>query len=170
MHTACSAIMRFESQLSRKSPIAGKLAAIKNLVLLKNLTLAYEISGSRQVAALDFTRMMNTFSELQSRGSLFDIRAYYRLISSGELLPQVITSIKDARTELDGLLREMITQFREQCANSLWEPKGKAPPQGSWKVKQDLLDLIKQYFENEQQLRENLWAAVEETLESRRRG
>src|SRR5258706_7737922 len=103
MHGACSAIMRGASAVTAKyTSIDGNIFAIKNLVLLKNLVLAYEISGSRQASALDFSRMWATFSELRNRGGLFDVTAYYALLRSGNLFPLVVMSVQDAMTELDG--------------------------------------------------------------------
>ncbi len=170
MHEASSAVMRASNMIAtRLSPVDARIFVIKNLVLLKNLVLAYEISGSRRAAALDFTRMWSTFSELRSRGGLFDVRAYYTLLSSGELLPEVVMSVQDARVELDGLLRETITKFREECANMLWNQKSRGPAKDSWKVKQDLQNKIAKMFEHESLLRDNLWAAVEETVEEKKR-
>lgn len=169
IHETSLSIMRASGEVARKDKIDSYIFAIKNLVLLKNLILAYEISGSRQAAALDFTRMWTTFSELRNRGGLFDVRAYYTLITTGELLPEVVTTVQDARVELDGLLRETITKFREECAGLLWRQYGFPLPEKSKAGKKKIQDKLEVMFTHERELRENLWAAVEETLAERRK-
>ncbi|OBT83578.1 hypothetical protein VE02_06952 [Pseudogymnoascus sp. 03VT05] len=169
IHETSLSIMRASGEVARKDRIDSYIFAIKNLVLLKNLILAYEISGSRQAAALDFTRMWTTFSELRNRGGLFDVRAYYTLITTGELLPEVVTTVQDARVELDGLLRETITKFREECAGLLWKQYGFPLPEKSRAGKKKIQDKLEVMFTHERELRENLWAAVEETLADRKK-
>lgn len=169
IHETSTSIMRAAGEIARTDRIDSHIFAIKNLVLLKNLILAYEISGSRQAAALDFTRMWTTFSELRSRGGLFDVRAYYTLITTGELLPEVVTTVQDARVELDGLLRETITKFREQCAALLWKQYGFPLTEKAWAGKKKIRDKLEVMFTNEVELRDNLWAAVEDTLAERRK-
>ena len=169
IHETSLSIMRASGEVARKDKIDGYIFAIKNLVLLKNLILAYEISGSRQAAALDFTRMWTTFSELRNRGGLFDVRAYYTLITTGELLPEVVTTVQDARVELDGLLRETITKFREECASLLWKQYGFPLPERAWAGKKKMQEKLEVMFTHERELRENLWAAVEETLAERKK-
>jgi hypothetical protein len=78
-------------------------------------------------------------------------------------------NIHDARTELDGLLRQTITHFREACADRLWTKNGKGPATNAWKVRGQLQSKLEVMFEHEEQLRANLWAAVEETVEERKK-
>lgn len=169
IHETSTSIMRAAGEIARTDKIDSYIFAIKNLVLLKNLILAYEISGSRQAAALDFTRMWTTFTELRSRGGLFDVRAYYRLITTGELLPEIVKNVVDARAELDGLLRETITKFREECAQMLSKQYGFPLNDKSWAGKKKIKDKLEVMFTTEEELRDNLWAAVEETLAERRK-
>ncbi len=169
IHEISVSIMRAAGEIARADRIDSQIFAIKNLVLLKNLILAYEISGSRQAAALDFTRMFQTFTELRTRGGLFDVRAYYRLITAGVLLPQVVNNVLDARVELDGLLRETITKFREECAGTLWRQYGFPLNSKAVEGKRKLKEKLKIMFATEEELRDNLWAAVEVTLSERRK-
>lgn len=155
---------------SKFTPIDGKIFAIKNLVLLKNIVLTYEISGSRKNAAIDFSPMWNSFADLRSRGGLFDVRAYYDLVTTQHLLPRVVENLEDARAELDGLMRATITQFREQCADMLFNRKSLGPVKDEWKVRASLQAKLDVMFSHEKQLRENLWAAVEETISERKQG
>lgn len=169
IHETSLSIMRAASEISRTDAIDSHIFAIKNLVLLKNLILAYEISGSRQAAALDFTKMWHTFTELRTRGGLFDVRQYYRLITAGELLPEVVNNVLDARVELDGLLRETITKFREEAAAILWKKYGFPLKREAEQGKKIIRDKLEVMFTTEQELRDNLWEAVEVTLRSRKR-
>ena len=169
IHETSLSIMRAAGEIARTDRIDSYIFAIKNLVLLKNLILAYEISGSRQAAALDFTRMWTTFTELRSRGGLFDVRSYYKLIRAGELMPELVTNVVDARAELDGLLRETITKFREECAGMLWKQYGFPLKAKAEEGKKKIRDKLEVMFTTEEELRDNLWAAVEETLAERRK-
>lgn len=169
IHETSLAIMRAASEIARTDTIDSHIFAIKNLVLLKNLILAYEISGSRQAAALDFTRMWTTFTELRTRGGLFDVRQYYRLITAGELLPEVVNNVLDARVELDGLLRETITKFREECAGMLWRKHGFPLKREAEATKAIIKQKLEVMFTTEKELRDNLWEAVEVTLGSRKK-
>ena len=169
IHETSLSIMRAAGEIGRTDKIDSYIFAIKNLVLLKNLILAYEISGSRQAAALDFTRMWTTFTELRTRGGLFDVRQYYRLITAGELLPEVVNNVLDARVELDGLLRETITKFREECAGMLWRKHGFPLKREAEASKQIIKQKLEVMFMTEEELRDNLWEAVEVTLAARKK-
>lgn len=97
------------------------------------------------------------------------MRAYYRLITTGELLPEIVKNVVDARAELDGLLRETITKFREECAQMLSKQYGFPLNDKSWAGKKKIKDKLEVMFTTEEELRDNLWAAVEETLAERRK-
>lgn len=169
MHQTCQAIMRAADQVTAShTQIDGSIFSIKNLVLLKNVVLAYEISGSRRAASINFDQMWATFEALRSRGELFNVQAYYKLLWSGQLLPQVVENVEDARLELDGLMRTTITRFREECADKLVNKKARGPVKDAWKVEAGLKEKLKVMFSEEKELRDNLWAAVEETLASKR--
>lgn len=169
IHETSLSIMRAAGEIGRTDKIDSYIFAIKNLVLLKNLILAYEISGSRQAAVLDFTRMWTTFTELRTRGGLFDVRQYYRLITAGELLPEVVNNVLDARVELDGLLRETITKFREEAAGMLWKRYGFPLKANAAEGKKIIKDKLEVMFTTEEELRNNLWEAVEVTLAARKK-
>jgi hypothetical protein len=166
IHETSTAIMRGAAEIAKTDRVNSYIFAVKNLILLKNLILAYEISGSRQAAVIDFTRMWTTFSSLRSRGGLFDLRAYYSLITSGELLPEVVTTIQDARIELDGLLREVIAKVRQECANQLWKEYGKPLKGKSEEGKAKLKGKLEVAFRHEKELRDTLWSLVEDTLQN----
>lgn len=113
--------------------------------------------------------MWHTFTELRTRGGLFDVRQYYRLITAGELLPEVVNNVLDARVELDGLLRETITKFREEAAGMLWRKYGFPLKREAEEGKKIIRDKLEVMFTTEEELRDNLWEAVEVTLRSRKR-
>jgi hypothetical protein len=171
LHQTCTAIIRAAAQVSAKnSQIDGRIFAIKNLVLIKNLILAYEISGSRVASKLEIPDIWNTFIELRNRGGLFDISSYYNLLRNGTLLPKVVQSVLDARTELDGLMRETITLFREECAGMIWNKSTRSEVRNWLEVKRDLQKKLQVMFPYETELRANLWQAVEATVDSLKQG
>lgn len=166
IHGTCEAINKAAKQIAaRYSSIDSLIFSIKNLVLIKNVVLALEISGSHRASILDFSSIWMTFSDLRSRGGFLDITSYYNMLTQGTLLPRVVESVQDARTELDGLLRQTITKFREECAGKLWNKGRKSPEKDHWVVKEQLLAKLKVMFPEEVQLRESLWQAVEELVE-----
>lgn len=155
---------------SRHSLVDSLIFSIKNLVLIKNVILALEISGSHRASILDFSSIWMTFSDLRSRGGLLDITSYYNMLTSGTLLPRVVENVQDARTELDGLLRQTITRFREECAGKMWNKGRKSPEKDHWVVKEQLQAKLKVMFPAEEQLRVSLWQAVEELVEDWKAG
>ncbi len=168
LHQTCTAIIRGTSILTQTYPqIDGRLFAIKNLVLLKNLVLAYEISGSHRVSALDFTDLWATFAELRVRGALFDIASYYNLLRSGNLLPKVVENVQDARIELDGLLRENITKFREECAGMILKNQI-GGMRGMMSAEEQIKKKLMAIFPLDEQLRNGLWEAVQMLVDERR--
>jgi hypothetical protein len=155
--------------MAGKSPkIDGRILAIKNLLLLKNLVVAYDISGSHRAPALDFSDVWNTFSELRERGRLFELSTYYKLLTSGSLLPRIVENIQDARVELDGQLRENITVFREECTEML-SKTGSSGKRGALTPEQTIKKKLFDAFPEEEQLRENLWEAVQTFGEEKKR-
>lgn len=151
------------------SQIDGRMFAIKNFVLLKNLVLAYEISGSHRASVLDFTDLWATFAELRVRGGLFDIASYYNLLKSGNLLPKVVENVQDARIELDGLLRENITKFREECANMVMKDRA-GGKKGTMTAEEQIKKKLAVVFPQEEQLRDGIWDAVQLLVDEKRRG
>ncbi len=61
----------------------------------------------------DFSNLTNTFYELQAeRGGLFNPLNLVRLVGRGrDLLPRVVENMLDAKVELDGRLRKVISDF-----------------------------------------------------------
>jgi hypothetical protein len=170
LHQTCTAIARGGYMLTQAySQIDGRIFAIKNFVLLKNLVLAYEISGSHRVSALDFTDLWATFAELRVRGGLFDINSYYNLLRSGNLLPKVVESVQDARIELDGLLRENITKFREEAASMVLKNQVSGT-RGTLTAEEQIKKKLAAIFPQDEQLRENLWDAVQLLVDEKRGG
>ncbi len=159
--------MNAMKRVSEGSQIGGRLFAIKQLLLLKNLVLAYEIAGSRRASVLDFSDLWATFAELRTRGGLFDIGSYYNLLTSGNLLPKVVESVQDARVELDGLLRESITMFREDSAKMFLSERS-GGKRGTKTAEDQIKGKLMEVFPQEAKLRENLWEAVQSLVNERR--
>jgi hypothetical protein len=166
IHGTCEAIDKAAKQVySKHSSIDSLIFAVKNLVLLKNVVLALEISGSHRASVLDFSSIWITFSELRSRGGFLDMRSYYNMLTNGTLLPRVVETVQDARAELDGLLRQTITKFREESASQLWNKSRKSPQKDHWIIKENIQKKLKVMFPMEEQLRVSLWQAVELLVE-----
>lgn len=102
---------------SQKTQIDGQLFLLRHLLLLKQQIVAFDIEYVSPDVTFDFSGMASTFYELRDRGSIFDPRALWRLISNPgtTLLPRVIENMLDAKAELDGQLRTVINDF---CASS----------------------------------------------------
>lgn len=166
LHHTCTAITRAGNQLSQMD---GRIFAIKHLILLKNLMLAYEISGSHRASALDFTSLWATFTELRARGGLFDITSYYNLLTSGNLLPRVIENVLDARVELDGLLRKNITMFLEEGAQMILKDRSSGR-RGVMTAEEQIHGRLTAAYPQEELLREGLWEALQQHVDKRRRG
>jgi hypothetical protein len=145
--------------IAKSTKIDGRLFAVKNLLILKNLVVTYDISGSRRASTLDFTDIWHTFGELRARGGFFELGIYYRLLTSGRLIPKVVENIQDARVELDGQLRENITRFREEAAD-LIAKSASAGKRGAMTAEEIIKQRILEAFPQEQQLRDSLWDAV----------
>jgi hypothetical protein len=170
LHQTCQAVTRAADTVIQKfSQMDSRIFAIKNLVLLKNLVLAYEISGSHRASVLDFTDLWATFAELRVRGGLFDIASYYNLLTSGNLLPKVVENVQDARVELDGLLRENITMFREESAKMMLKERSSGK-RGEMSAEKQIKKKLAAAYPQEEQLREGLWEAVQLLVDEKRRG
>ncbi|KAL8710472.1 MAG: hypothetical protein Q9220_004904 [cf. Caloplaca sp. 1 TL-2023] len=125
-----------------RSPADGHLFLIKHLLILKQQIVAFDIEYVTPDVGFDFSGMTNTFYELRERGSLFDPRNLWRHLG-GNLLPKVVENMLDAKVELDGRLRSVITEFSTAFADRITMPiseaegkrKGYDPVQGTEKVK-----------------------------------
>ena len=71
--------------------------------------------------SFDFSGVTNTFYELRDRGGLFDPRNLWRFMG-GSLLPKVVENMLDAKAELDGRLRSVISEFTTTLANRITYP------------------------------------------------
>jgi conserved oligomeric Golgi complex subunit 3 len=90
------------------------LFLLTHLLLLKSQIIAFDIEYSPlPEVSFDFSNLTNTFYELQAeRGGLFNPLNIVRLIGRGrDLLPRVVENMLDAKVELDGQLRKVISDF-----------------------------------------------------------
>ena len=99
----------------------AQLFLLKHLLILKQQIVAFDIEYITPEVNFDFSGMAFTFQELRDRGSLFDPRALWRLLSSngGSLLPSIVENMLDAKAELDGKLRTVINDFCSSTANRI---------------------------------------------------
>ncbi|KAL8725391.1 MAG: hypothetical protein Q9181_006433, partial [Wetmoreana brouardii] len=97
------------------------LFLIKHLLLLKQQIVAFDIEYVSPDINIDFSGVTNTFYELRERGSLFDPRSLWRHLG-GNLLPKVVENMLDAKVELDGRLRQVITTFTSALADRITAP------------------------------------------------
>ncbi|KAL8867819.1 MAG: hypothetical protein Q9174_005413, partial [Haloplaca sp. 1 TL-2023] len=105
-----------------RTPADAHLFLIKHLLILKQQIVAFDIEYVTQSDInLDFSSITNTFYELRERGSLFDPRNLWRHLG-GNLLPKVVENMLDAKVELDGRLREVITAFTNAFADRIIAP------------------------------------------------
>ncbi|KAI9680828.1 MAG: Golgi transport complex subunit 3 [Caeruleum heppii] len=99
----------------------GQLFLVKHLLLLKSQIMAYDIEFVTPEVSFDFSTVTSTFSELRSRGGLFNPKALVRFISGG-MLPRVVESMLDAKAELDGRLRVAIYDFTNNFTSRMTAP------------------------------------------------
>ncbi|KAL8971353.1 MAG: hypothetical protein Q9183_001094, partial [Haloplaca sp. 2 TL-2023] len=105
-----------------RTPADAHLFLIKHLLILKQQIVAFDIEYVTQSDInLDFSSITNTFYELRERGSLFNPRNLWRHLG-GNLLPKVVENMLDAKVELDGRLREVITAFTNAFADRIIAP------------------------------------------------
>lgn len=102
------------STLIPATPADRRLFLIKHLLLLKSQIVAFDIEYVHQPSpSLDFSNLTSTFRELSSRGSIFDPRNLWRIMTLDPrgLVPKVVENMLDAKVELDGRLRTVINDF-----------------------------------------------------------
>ena len=112
----------------------GQLFLLAHLLLLKSQIVAFDIEFSPQPeVSFDFSNLTNTFYELQSsRGGLFNPLNLVRFVGKGrDLLPRVVENMLDAKEELDGCLRKVISEFVDWEAGKLIAPLKSAGKGGS---------------------------------------
>lgn len=114
------------SNSSTTDPTANAhLFLLTHLLLLKSQIIAFDIEFSPQPeVSFDFSNLTNTFYELQAeRGGLFNPLNFVRLVGRGrDLLPRVVENMLDAKVELDGQLRKVISDFTAWESGKMTHP------------------------------------------------
>lgn len=119
VHQTTLSLYQASLQISSKSSqIDGQLFLIKHLLILKQQIVAFDIEYVTPDISLDFSGVTNTFWELRERGGLFNPRNLVRLVGRG-LVPRVVENMLDAKAELDGRLRTVISDFTNGIANEM---------------------------------------------------
>ncbi len=112
VHQTTQSLVSASTQISTKSSLAdGQLFLLKHLLLLKSQIVAFDIEYVTPDVSFDFSGVASTFWELRERGGLFNPATWMSLFSSGGLLPKVVENMLDAKQELDGRLRQTISEF-----------------------------------------------------------
>ncbi|KAL8852770.1 MAG: hypothetical protein Q9221_002400 [Calogaya cf. arnoldii] len=107
---------------TNRTPADGHLFLIKHLLILKQQIVAFDIEYVvTPDINIDFSGVTNTFYELRERGGFFDPRNLWRRMG-GNLLPKVVENMLDAKVELDGRLRGVITDFTTGSADRITNP------------------------------------------------
>ncbi|KAL8915816.1 MAG: hypothetical protein Q9172_006641 [Xanthocarpia lactea] len=107
---------------NNRTPADGHLFLIKHLLILKQQIVAFDIEYVvTPDINIDFSGVTNTFYELRERGGLFDPRNLWKRMG-GNLLPKVVENMLDAKVELDGRLRGVITDFTTAFADKITNP------------------------------------------------
>ncbi len=102
------------TDIPRDATSNAHLFLLTHLLLLKSQIVAFDIEFSPQPeVTFDFSNLTNTFYELHAeRGGLFNPINLVRLVGRGrDLLPRVVENMLDAKVELDGRLRKIISDF-----------------------------------------------------------
>ncbi|RMD43081.1 hypothetical protein DV735_g2048, partial [Chaetothyriales sp. CBS 134920] len=116
LHTAASLVK------AKTSIPDGQLFLLSQLLLLKSQIVAFDIEYVSPEIQFDFSSLTSTFYELRTRGNLFNPSAWFRLFSSGALLPKVVENMLDAKVELDGRLRDVINDLTAHFAAAMTGP------------------------------------------------
>ncbi|KAL9633432.1 MAG: hypothetical protein Q9204_003401 [Flavoplaca sp. TL-2023a] len=107
---------------TNRTPADGHLFLIKHLLILKQQIVAFDIEYVvTPDINIDFSGVTNTFYELRERGGFFDPRNLWKRMG-GNLLPKVVENMLDAKVELDGRLRGVITDFTTGSADRITNP------------------------------------------------
>ncbi|KAL8644031.1 MAG: hypothetical protein Q9210_007455, partial [Variospora velana] len=105
-----------------RTPADAHLFLIKHLLFLKQQIVAFDIEYVTPDISFDFSGLSATFYELRDRGGFFDPRNLWRNFAGGKLLPKVVENMLDAKVELDGRLRGVITAFTGAFADRILSP------------------------------------------------
>ncbi|KAK2754051.1 Golgi transport complex subunit 3 [Arachnomyces sp. PD_36] len=119
VHQTTLSLHQASVQISTKSSqIDGQLFLIKHLLILKQQIVAFDIEYVTPDVSFDFSGVTNTFWELRERGGLFNPRNLVQLVGRG-LVPRVVENMLDAKAELDGRLRTVISEFTNGIATQM---------------------------------------------------
>lgn len=119
VHQTTISLQNAATQVASKlSTVDSQLFLLKQLLILKQQVIAFDIEYVTPEIHFDFSNVTNTFWELRERGGLFDPRNIVRLIGGG-LMPRVIENMLDAKAELDGRLRTLINEFTDGYAQRM---------------------------------------------------
>ena len=119
MHQTTLSLHSASLQIStRATPTDSQLFLLKQLLVLKQQIVAFDIEFVTPDVDLDFSTVTSTFWELRERGGLFNPSNLVRLVGSS-LMPRVVENMLDAKTELDARLRAVITEFTNGAAQTM---------------------------------------------------
>ncbi|KAF2835875.1 Sec34-domain-containing protein [Patellaria atrata CBS 101060] len=119
VHQTTLSLHYASAQIStRASPTDGQLFLLKHLLILKQQIVAFDIEFVTPEVSFDFSSVSNTFWELRERGGLFNPGNLVRLVGGG-LIPRVVENMLDAKVELDGRLRTVISDFTNGFATRM---------------------------------------------------
>ncbi|KMU85219.1 conserved oligomeric Golgi complex component 3 [Coccidioides immitis H538.4] len=122
VHQTTISLHQASTQIAAKSsPADAQLFLIKHLLILKQQIVAFDIEFVSPEVSFDFSGVTNTFWELRERGGLFNPRNLVRLLGDG-LLPRVVENMLDAKAELDGRLRTVISDFTNSFSAKMTTP------------------------------------------------
>lgn len=116
VHQTTLSLVRAADSIGNRASIPDKqLFLLKQLLILKQQIVAFDIEFVTQEVDVDFSSITNTFWELRERGGLFDPRNIVRFLGSN-MMPRVVENMLDAKSELDTRLRAVITEFTNNYA------------------------------------------------------
>ena len=111
--------MNASHQIAAKASSAdGQLFLLKQLLILKQQIVAFDIEFVTPEVGVDFSSVTNTFWELRERGGLFNPGNLVRLVGNS-LMPRVVENMLDAKAELDAQLRNVIGDFTNGFATRM---------------------------------------------------
>lgn len=123
VHATTLSLVAASQSLSKlkSDPADSQLFLIRHFLLLKEQLVAFDIEFTHQPDVnIDFSTLTGTFSSLRTAGSLFSPNGLFTLVKTAAI-PKVITSMLDAKTELDIRLRTAIRDFVAHWANRMTE-------------------------------------------------
>lgn len=116
MHQTTLSLTKASTQISsRATPADGHLFLLKQLLILKQQIVTFDIEFVTPEVNVDFSSITNTIWELRERGGLFDPRNIMRFLGNN-MMPKVVENMFDAKAELDARLRTVISTFTNEYA------------------------------------------------------